>query len=157
PTHTPTQSPTHTPTGTATPTSSPTLTATGTATPTRTPTLTPTQTRTSTPVVNCNATVTVVGTANVNTATTGTTLMVTVGGAGVSAGSAILAGFTMDQTSGMVSCADSAGNSYSVQVDQNNGSDLRMVICAAFNAIPLPAGGTITVTHPSTSTSRNLS
>lgn len=114
-------------------------------------------TPTNTPGGICSATVALVGTANVNTGTTGTTLSVTVGASGVAAGNNILVGLTMDQTAGAVSCSDSAGNLYSVEVDLNNGTDLRTLIVAADNVAGLVNGNSISCTHPSTGNARNLS
>jgi hypothetical protein len=119
-------------------------------TPAPTPTTTPSRMATSTPAARCRLTGSVVGTARAGADGSGTALGVSVGPAGVPAGSTILVGFTMNETAGAVRCADSAGNVYTVESDLNNGSDLRAVVCVAYNAAALVAGNTVTVTHPST-------
>lgn len=86
-----------------------------------------------------------------NTKTTGTTLAITTTNA-VAAGESVAVALAMDPAAGTVSCADSAGNTYTVQDQVTNGSGtsgIRLVVLAAHNAGAMAAGGTITVTHPS--------
>src|SRR5207248_8222614 len=54
-----------------------------------------------------------------------------------------------DAAAGTVGASDSGGNAYSVSADVTNASHVRTVILAAHNVVGFPAGGMITVTHPS--------
>src|SRR5438552_1577900 len=89
-------------------------------------------------------------------ATTGTTIAVTVPAAGVAAGDSIILALAMGDASGTVSATDSKGNSYSVAADVTNAANVRTVMLAAHNVTALASGDTITVTHPSV-TARGLS
>ncbi|ACU69803.1 clec-122; C-type LECtin [Catenulispora acidiphila DSM 44928] len=53
--------------------------------------------------------------------------------------------------SGAVGASDSAGNSYSVIADQSDGAGDRTLILAAVGAKSLAAGGSVTVTFPTSS------
>lgn len=89
----------------------------------------------------------------------GTSLSITVPAAGIAAGNSIILDFAMDLTAGVVSATDSAGNTYSVDADSDDGSGtagVRTVILSAHDVAALPAGKLITVTHPSV-TARALS
>src|SRR5438093_1808002 len=89
-------------------------------------------------------------------ATTGTTIAVTVPAAGVAAGDSIILTLAMGDAIGTVSATDSKGNSYSVAADVTNAANVRTVMLAAHNVTALASGDTITVTHPSV-TARGLS
>src|SRR6266404_3471303 len=82
-------------------------------------------------------------------ATTGTTIAVTVPAAGVAAGNSVVLALAMGDAAGPVSGADSAGNVYDVAADVTNASHVRTVILATHNVAALASGNTITVTHPS--------
>jgi uncharacterized repeat protein (TIGR01451 family) len=84
--------------------------------------------------------------------TSGTTISVTVPAAGVAAGDTVVVSVALDPAVGPVTCADTGGNAYSVDADRTNGSGtsgVRTVVCSAAVATALPAGASITVTHPS--------
>ncbi len=95
---------------------------------------------------------------NVGTAqskTSGTTLQKTT--VTVTGTNSIIVAFAMDPASGTVSCADSASNTYTKDVDISNGSStsgVRTVIFSAHNVTAL-SSGSITVTHP-TATARAM-
>src|SRR5205809_3687201 len=84
-------------------------------------------------------------------ATTGTTIAVTVPAAGVAAGDSVILTLAMADASGGVTATDSKGNTYSLAADITNASNVRTVILAAHNVTALVSGDTITVTHPSAS------
>src|SRR3989442_3478381 len=90
----------------------------------------------------------------------GTSVSVTLqGSVSVAVGDALIVTFVMDPAAGAVSCADSRGNSYSVDADVTNGSGpsgVRTVVCSASVATALGNNDTITVTHP-LATSKALS
>src|SRR5438876_9256535 len=70
-------------------------------------------------------------------ATTGTTIAVTVPAAGVAAGDSIILTLAMGDAAGTVSAADSAGNVYAVAADVTNASHVRTVIVSAHNVTAL--------------------
>src|SRR3989442_4784866 len=82
----------------------------------------------------------------------GTSLSVTIhGNTVVAVGDTVIVTFVMDPSAGAVSCADSGGNSYSLDADVTNRSGtsgVRTVIFSAFVNTALGNQGTITVTHP---------
>src|SRR2546426_1809021 len=82
----------------------------------------------------------------------GTSLAVPIHGSnGVAVGDSVIVTFVMDPSAGAVSCADSGGNSYSLDADVTNGSGtsgVRTVIFSAFVNTALGNQDTITVTHP---------
>src|SRR3989441_5535079 len=82
----------------------------------------------------------------------GTSVSVTLqGSVSVAVGDTLIVTFVMDPAAGAVSCADSRGNSYSVDADVTNGSGtsgVRTVVCSASVATALGNNDTITVTHP---------
>src|SRR3989442_1369088 len=90
----------------------------------------------------------------------GTSVSVTLqGSVSVAVGDTLIVTFVMDPAVGAVSCADSRGNSYSVDADVTNGSGtsgVRTVVCSASVATALGNNDTITVTHP-LATSKALS
>jgi hypothetical protein len=91
-----------------------------------------------------------VGSATASTSRTTTTI--TVGSAGVQAGHTLVVSLLLSSASltGAVSAKDSAGNTYAVARDVNDGSASdRVVTLVAFAVKALPAGGTITLTYPS--------
>jgi hypothetical protein len=89
--------------------------------------------------------------ANIGTAaseTTGTNL--TINAVTAAAGNTVIVTVAMDPSSGAVSVADSAGNTYSTDADVANGSGTNGVRTLVFSA-PVTtalANGTITITHP---------
>src|SRR2546427_8728389 len=86
-----------------------------------------------------------------SSATTGTTIAVTVPAAGVATGDSVILTLAMADASGGVTATDSKGNTYSLAADITNASNVRTVILAAHNVTALVSGDTITVTHPSAS------
>src|SRR5437879_1301172 len=86
-----------------------------------------------------------------SSATTGTTIAVTVPAAGVATGDSVILTLAMADASGGVTATDSKGNTYSLAADITNASNVRTVILAAHNVTALVSGDTITVTHPSVS------
>ncbi len=88
-----------------------------------------------------------VASASASATSTGVTLTA---GRQVAAGDAILVALRLTGTvSGGVGATDDAGNSYRVDVDQDDGLSLgRLVVLSATNAASLGAGGTIRVTFP---------
>jgi hypothetical protein len=93
-----------------------------------------------------------------NSKSSGTTLVITNGATATIVGNLICVGFVMrcdtsTDPGGTVSCADSAGNTYAVDVQKSNadtGGGVRVVIFSSITAHALPATtGTITITHPS--------
>ena len=88
-----------------------------------------------------------IGTAN--SKSSGTSLSITVPAGGVSAGNSIIVAFAMDDGSGTVSCSDTAGNTYTVDIDVTNSGNVRTVILSSHNVSALISGNSITVTHPS--------
>src|SRR5207249_4127721 len=84
-------------------------------------------------------------------ATTGTTIAVTVPAAGVATGDSVILTLAMADASGGVTATDWKGNTYSLAADITNASNVRTVILAAPNVTALVSGDTITVTHPSAS------
>ncbi len=90
-----------------------------------------------------------VGTASSTTANT--TTAITLGAGATAAGNSIVVSITMDAVAGAVSVADSAGNSYGAAVtDNTNAGNVRNLVFAVHGALAVANGGTITVTHPST-------
>src|SRR5438093_6553468 len=86
-----------------------------------------------------------------SSATTDTTIAVTVPAAGVATGHSVILTLAMADASGGVTATDSKGNTYSLAADITNASNVRTVILAAHNLTALVSGDTITVTHPSAS------
>src|SRR5437016_7373034 len=84
-------------------------------------------------------------------ATTDTTIAVTVPAAGVATGHSVILTLAMADASGGVTAIDSKGNTYSLAADITNASNVRTVILAAHNVTALVSLDTITVTHPSAS------
>src|SRR5438094_3764803 len=84
-------------------------------------------------------------------ATTGTTIAVTVPAAGVATGDSVILTLAMADASPGVTATDSKGNTYSLAADITNASNVRTVILAAHNVTALVSGDTITVTHPTPS------
>ncbi|MHB8465501.1 MAG: hypothetical protein ACYDD7_11790, partial [Acidimicrobiales bacterium] len=80
----------------------------------------------------------------------GTTNSVTVPASGVPAGHTLVVSVAVEQTSsgGTVTATDSAGNTYSVDVDIANGTAVRTVILSAPVVTALSSGNTVTVTTP---------
>src|SRR5216117_4102244 len=82
----------------------------------------------------------------------GTSLAVTLhGNTSAAVGDTVIVTFVTDPSAGAVSCADSGGNSYSLDADVTNGSvtsGVRTVIFSAFVNTALGNQNTITVTHP---------
>jgi PKD repeat protein len=67
----------------------------------------------------------------------------------VAAGHALFIAAMLNGTaSGVVSARDAAGNVYTVDGDQGDGSGDRLVVLSALNVKPLPLGATVTVTFP---------
>src|SRR5262249_13341608 len=69
----------------------------------------------------------------------------------VAAGDMIVVSIALDPAVGPVTCADSGGNAYSVDVDRTNGSGtsgVRTVVCSATVTSALAAGATLPGTHP---------
>ena len=82
-----------------------------------------------------------------------TTTSVPVGGSGVAAGHTLVVSLLLDSTNsltGAVTVTDTAGNSYIVARDTNDGSaGDRTVLLASIGVKTLAAGGSITLTYPS--------
>ena len=81
-----------------------------------------------------------------------TTISVPVGGSGVPAGNTLVVSLLLSSTSttGAVSATDSAGNSYAIARDTNDGSaGDRTVVLVSTGVKALAAGGSITLTYPS--------
>ena len=93
-----------------------------------------------------------VGTAQ--STTTGTTLAVTVPGAGVAQNNLIVVYFAEDGRNGTISATDTQGNTYAVAANAQTGSpsgfNVRTSILYGIANTALVSGNTITVTHPST-------
>ncbi len=89
-----------------------------------------------------------VASASASVVSTGVTLTA---GRQVAAGDAILVALRLTGTvTGGIGATDDAGNSYRVDVDQNDGLSLgRLVVLSSANARSLAAGGSIRVTFPS--------
>src|SRR5437870_8038889 len=68
-----------------------------------------------------------------SSATTGTTIAVTVPAAGVATGDSVILTLAMADASGGVTATDSKGNTYSLAADITNASNVRTVILAAHN------------------------
>src|SRR4051812_18600633 len=84
-----------------------------------------------------------------SSATTSTSLSITTTGP-VAAGDSIIVSVALrGAPTGTVTCADTAGNGYSVDADVSNPAAVRTVICSAHNANSLPVGGSILIQHPS--------
>jgi hypothetical protein len=81
-----------------------------------------------------------------------TTISVPVGGSGVPVGNTLVVSLLLSSTSttGAVSATDSAGNSYVIARDTNDGSGGdRTVVLDSTGVKALAAGGSITLTYPS--------
>jgi hypothetical protein len=82
-----------------------------------------------------------------------TTTSVPVGGSGVAAGHTLVVSLLLSSTKQLttaVSVTDSAGNSYAVGCDTNDGSSGdRTVVLVSIGVKALAAGGSITLTYPS--------
>jgi fibronectin type 3 domain-containing protein len=82
-----------------------------------------------------------------------TTISVPVGAPGVAAGHTLIVSLLLSSTtsvSGVLSAKDTAGNTYAVARDVNDGSaGDRTVVFAAINVQTLPAGASITLAYPS--------
>src|SRR2546425_7927501 len=82
----------------------------------------------------------------------GTSVSVTLqGSVSVAVGDTLIVTFVMDPSAGAVSCADSGGNSYSLDADVTNGSGtsgVRTVIFSTLVSTALGTQDTITVTNP---------
>ena len=91
--------------------------------------------------------------ASLTTSTSRTTSTVNAGTGGVVGGHTLVVGLLLSSTSsvtGPVTVKDSAGNTYTVARDVNDGSaGDRTVTLVAVNVHPLAANGTITLTYPS--------
>jgi hypothetical protein len=89
---------------------------------------------------------------NIGTATKtsfgNSSLAITVGASGVTAGDSIIVGFASGTFAGAVGCSDTAGNVYSVDADRNNGGSGRVTICSAHGVAALASGDKITVHYP---------
>ena len=89
---------------------------------------------------------------NIGTATKtsfgNSSLAITVGASGVTAGDSIIVGFASGTFAGAVGCSDTAGNVYNVDADRNNGGSGRVTICSAHGVAALSSGDKITVTYP---------
>ena len=68
----------------------------------------------------------------------------------VPAGNSVVVSVAMDDANGAVSASDSAGNVYTVDADAAVNGQVRGVVLSAHNMARLPAGSTITVSHPLT-------
>src|SRR5207247_8542947 len=77
-----------------------------------------------------------------SSATTGTTIAVTVPAAGVATGDSVILTLAMAYASGGVTATDSKGNTYSLAADITNASNVRTVILAAHNVTALVSGHT---------------
>src|SRR5437773_6522541 len=88
-----------------------------------------------------------IGTATVNS--TGTTTTVSVPPVGVAAGDSIILTFTCGDVAADLSATDSAGNTYTVDVQGTKAGLVRTAILSAHNVNTLVQNDTITVTHPS--------
>src|SRR5438874_631764 len=88
-----------------------------------------------------------IGTATANT--TGTTTAISVPAAGVAAGDSIILTFTCGDVVGDFSATDSAGNTYTVDIQGTKAGLVRTAILSAHNVNTLVQNDTITVTHPS--------
>ncbi|NOY71716.1 MAG: hypothetical protein GXP14_04970 [Gammaproteobacteria bacterium] len=66
----------------------------------------------------------------------------------VSAGNSLIITMVLDQGSGLgVTCSDSQGNSYTIDLDRND-TVMRSVTCSAHNVTALTTADTFTITHP---------
>jgi hypothetical protein len=83
-------------------------------------------------------------------ASAGTTLAVTVPAGGVATGNTVVLALSTQDAAGTVAATDSSGNSYAVASDVTNAAHVRTVILSSHNVAAIAGGGTITVTHPST-------
>ena len=92
---------------------------------------------------------------SVTASTSKTTISVPVGASGVHAGDTLVVSLLLSSTSsttGAISLTDSAGNSYTVGRDTNDGSGGdRTVVLVSVGVKALAAGGSITLTYPSSS------
>jgi fibronectin type 3 domain-containing protein len=90
---------------------------------------------------------------SVTASTSRATTTVPVGSPGVAAGHTLVVSLLLSSTSnrtGALSATDSAGNSYTVARDTNDGSGGdRTVVLVSVGVKALPAGGSITLTYPS--------
>ncbi|HYY05196.1 MAG TPA: hypothetical protein VE997_01365, partial [Candidatus Limnocylindria bacterium] len=82
--------------------------------------------------------------------TSGTSIAVSVPAAGVAAGNTVIVTFAMDPVSGSVTCADTKGNTYTLDADVMNGTSgsgngVRTVVFSAPVTTALVSGNTITV------------
>jgi hypothetical protein len=84
-----------------------------------------------------------------------TTTTVTVGGSGVAAGHTLVVSLLLSTTTsltGAVTATDSAGNSYGVARDTNDGSNNdRTLVLVSVGVKALAAGGSVTLSYPSSS------
>ncbi len=82
-----------------------------------------------------------------------TQLQVTVPAAGVAAGNTVIIAIALDYSSSntppIPSCSDSKGNTYTLDVEHNQGNFMQGAICSAPVTTALVSGDTITVTHAS--------
>jgi fibronectin type 3 domain-containing protein len=84
--------------------------------------------------------------------TSRTTTSVTIGGSGVAAGHTLVVSLLLSSTkiTGAVTATDTAGNTYVVARDTNDGSSAdRTVVLIGVNVKALAAGAQVTVTYPS--------
>ena len=97
------------------------------------------------------AAITYVGRVASTTVTAASTSTVLTAGRTVTAGDAIVVAVLLSSTSTTAAkVVDSAGNTYALDRDLNDGSaGDRVVVFSATNAKALPSGGTITITYPS--------
>ncbi len=66
----------------------------------------------------------------------------------VSAGNSLIITMALDQGSGVgVTCSDSKGNSYTIDLDRND-TVMRSITCSAHNVTALTTADTFTITHP---------
>ena len=89
-----------------------------------------------------------------NSATTDTSLSVTVGAGGVAAGNTIIVSFAINTTSASaVTVADTKGNNYTQDANiLNSAGSIRTMVFSAPVTTALVSGNTITVTYPSATT-----
>ena len=132
------------------PTPTPTPTPTPAPTPTPTPTPSPSPTSTPTPAPTA---ITYIGrVASGTSSSSPNSAVLRVGGAGVRSGDSIIISLLLSTTSSLtdtVSVTDSAGNTYTVDRDTNDGTDGdRLLIISSLRVRALAPGSTVTVTFP---------
>jgi hypothetical protein len=66
----------------------------------------------------------------------------------IAANSSIIVVAAMHWVAGLVACSDDAGNTYAIDSDHSNGTNLRLVVCSAHLVAPVSTSQSINISYP---------